>query len=562
MSTVLDERRPETATGNRGRDLAVSYEAVKAKRFVDAERVSVFYAAGGDVEHAMLAGLAIAMRGDVAAAGRLFALVAEQRPLTLHPVEDLVRLLREEGREIDGLPHAAEAVRLRPDDPRALLSLGVMLIADLRPVESEAVIRHGLSFAPRSFSHLNQLGIALTEQGRFDEGLASFRDAAAIDPGNNIAWTNMACTLSNIGRFDEALECYRRSIVLKPDNPAIRLNYAICLLKAGRATQGWAEYQWRLQLPGHTQLPMHRLLPNLDDHTRLDGQIVLVTQEEGLGDTLQCMRWLAPLRDRGAEVVVWVPPSLQSLVDRIPGITCIAGEIERLVFALHCPFLSLPRAFSATREALPNAPYIEVDPDHVAVMSAHLPQTASLRVGLVWGGAPRPENRQAFAVDRRRSMGLAALAPLETLDDVAFVSLQFGPYRDELLDLPPGLPVHDPMDAARDVQDTAALMAGLDVVVSVDTAMVHLAGGMGRPVILLDRFDNCWRWLHGRDDSPLYPSLRIIRQTAPGDWDGVVERLVKALGVMAAQKRAGAAPSVHAAVDTVGPHAARCSGTT
>ena len=555
MSEAIDELLAVDGTPadgrDRQRDLGLSYTALRAKDFERVEAISASYADSGDIEHALLAGLAIGMRGDVEAAAALFTMVAAARPMIQHPVEDLIGLLREAGRELDGLEHAIAAARSRPDDLRALLALAVMLNADLRPSEAEAVVRRALASAPRSFVHLNQLGIALTEQGRFDEALQSFRDAASIDPANNVAWTNMACTLSNVGRFDEALECYRRSIVLKPDNAAIRLNYAICMLKAGRAMQGWAEYQWRLQLPGHTTLPMERLLPNLDDGTRLDGQIVLVTQEEGLGDSLQCMRWLAPLRDRGAEVVVWVPASLKSLIDRIPGITCIAGEFEKLVFAMHCPFLSLPRAFSATRDALPDRPYISIDPARIAIMAAHLPRSDALRVGLVWGGAPRPENRQAFSVDRRRSMGLAALAPLEALGDIVFVSLQFGPYRDELFDLPPGMAVHDPMDASADVQDTGALMAGLDVVVSVDTSMVHLAGGMGRQVILLDRFDNCWRWLHGRDDSPLYPSLRIIRQTSPGDWDGVVGRLVAALGLMADQKRRGEAPSVHTAIDAI-----------
>ena len=553
MSALIGEFARDAGTGERDRDLASSHEAIKERRFDDAERLSLGHAEAGDVEHAMLAGLAIAMRGDAGAAGRLFALVAEHRPLTLHPVDDLVRLLREDGRELEALPHTTEALRLRPDDPRAILSHGTMLLADGRPAEAEALLRRGLSFQPRSFGHLNQLGIALTEQGRFDEGLQAFRDAAAADPANNVAWTNMACTLSNIGQFDEALEAYRRSIVLKPDNPAIRLNHAICLLKAGRFMQGWAEYEWRLFLPGHTTLPRDRLLPNLDERM-LDGEIVLVTQEEGLGDTLQCLRWLEPLRDRGAEVVVWVPPPLQSLVGRIPGITCLTGPADQLVFALHCPFLSLPRAFSATREALPTAPYITVDPERIAVMAAHLPRTDALRVGLVWGGAPRPENRQAHAVDRRRSMGLAALEILGDLDGISLVSLQLGPYREELFDLPPGLVIEDPMDACRDVQDTGALMASLDLIVSVDTAMVHLAGGMGRPVILLDRFDNCWRWLHGRDDSPIYPSLRIIRQTTPGDWNGVVARLLTTLRVMAGQKQAGQPVSLHDAMSAVTPY--------
>ena len=558
MSELLEARATyRHEAGDRQADLRAAYEAIQDKDWATAEALSAEHADDGDVEHAMVAGLALAMRGDVERSGQLFAFVAGERPHATHPIEDLVRLLREAGRELDGLAHAEEAVRLRPDDPRALLALGVMLVAHLRGAEAETVLRRALAMVPRSFNHLNQLGISLTEQGRFEEGLQVFRDAASIEPQNNVAWTNMACTLSNTGRFDESLECYRRSILLRPDNPSIRLNHAICLLKAGRFVQGWTEYEWRLDLPGHTKLPRDRLLPNLDARTRLDGRIVLVTQEEGLGDTLQCIRWLAPLRDRGAEVLVWVPPTLRSLVSRFEGVTCIAGEVDQLVFTMHCPFLSLPRAFAATTDAHPSAPYLSIDPVRVRAMASHLPEPdGTLRVGLVWGGAPRPENRQAFAVDRRRSMGLAALAPALTVDGVTFVSLQAGPYRDELHDLAPGIAIHDPMDASADVQDTGALMENLDVIVSVDTAMIHLAGALGRPAILLDRFDNCWRWLHGRDDSPLYPSLRIIRQTTPGDWDGVVSRLAAALRLMgtAAEGR-GEAVSLHEAINAVSPYA-------
>ena len=307
MSAVTMERSRTGSSAERTRDLAEAFKALQDKRYEDTGRISLPYAEAADVEHAMLAGMALGMRGEVEQAGRLFELVAAERPLTMHPVEDLIRMLREAGRELDGLAHAEEAVRRRPEDTRAMLALGAMLIAHLRPREAEIVTRRALEIVPRSFSHLNQLGISLTEQGRHEDGLELFRDAAAVEPTSNVAWTNMACTLGNIGRFDDALEYYRRSIMLKPDNAAIRLNHAICLLKAGRPMQGWVEYQWRLQLPGHTNLPPDRLLPSLDDDTRLDGQIVLVTQEEGLGDSLQCMRWLAPLRDRGADVVVWVP---------------------------------------------------------------------------------------------------------------------------------------------------------------------------------------------------------------------------------------------------------------
>ena len=494
MGATLERNAVEVPGRDRMADLRASYDAVKDARFADIPAFSRPHADAGDIDHGMLLAFSLAFEGRVEEATPLFAAVAEARPFAMHPMEELARLMREQNRETDALPHAEAAARLRPHDKRGLVVLASLLCVAFRPAEAEAVLRVAYEEEPRSSPVLNHLGIALTDQGRFGEAADMFRAAAEVDPGNNTPWTNLACTLAIENQFDEALEYYRRSIVLKPDAPAIRVNHAICLLKAGRMTQGWAEYEFRLQLPGHTKLPAARLLPNLAEDTRIRPEdIVMVTHEEGLGDTLQFMRYLAPLRDRGATVIAWVPPTLRGLVGRIPGVEAIAGSAEGQVFTSHCPFLSLPRVFSATSDALPTAPYIFADPARVAAMAVHLPAGDRLRVGLVWGGDPRKHVRAAYGIDRKRSIDVRALRGLATLERIDFVSLQFGPHRDELRDLAPGLEVHDPMGAVGEMDDTAALMMHLDVVVSVDTSMVHLAGGLGRQVILLDRYDNCWR---------------------------------------------------------------------
>ena len=545
----------EITDARRMADLRGAYDAVKAARYADIPAFSRVHADRGDIEHSMLLAFALAFADRVDEAASLFARVAEARPFAMHPMEELARLMREADRELDALPHAEAAVRLRPHDTRAMVVLGSQLCLAFRPDEAEAVLRRALALEPRSSPVLNHLGIALTDQGRYGAATEMFRRAAEIDPGNNTPWTNLACTLAIENRFDEALEYYRRSIVLRPDQPAIRVNHAICLLKAGRMVQGWAEYEFRLQMPGHTKLPADRLLPNLADATRLaDDSIVMVTHEEGLGDTLQFMRYLAPLRDRGAKVIAWVPETLRSLVGRVPGVDAFSGSAEGRAYSAHCPFLSLPRVFSATGDALPTDPYIVADPGRMACMAAQLPPGDRLRVGLVWGGDPRRHVRAAHAIDRKRSIDVGALRHLATLQRTAFVSLQFGPHRDELRDLAPGLAIHDPMGAVGEMDDTAALMMHLDVVVSVDTSMVHLAAGLGRPVILLDRYDNCWRWAAGRDDSPFYPSLRIIRQARPGDWESVGVRLVEALRIMEDAHARGRAPSVHAAINAITPY--------
>lgn len=528
-------------------DLRRAYACLSDGRFADVPSLSRPWAAAGDVEHAMMLGLALAMTGEVDESSRLLALVAARRPDIIHPLEDLTRLLRDRDRERDALPHAEAAARLRPDDPRALIAASNHLSQHGRADEALALLRHAETIAPEAPNLRAQLGIALTELGRYEAALVEFRIEAARRPDSNIAWTNLACTLTTLGAFDEALSYYRRSITLRPDNPPVRLNHAISLLKAGRLAQGWSEYEWRLRLPGHTTLPIDRLLPSLDDATRFAGETVLVTHEEGLGDTLQFMRYLAPLRDRGARVVAWVPPVLEGVVRNLGGIDVLAGPVERLEFRWHCPFLSLPRAFAATADAIPAAPYVRIRPECVAALAPALPpDDGRLRVGLVWGGAPRPENIAAHMVDRRRSMGVAPLAHLARRDDLLLVSLQLGPYRTLIDDLPDGVALHDPMDASNGMEDTGALIAGLDIVVSVDTAIVHLAAGMGRPVLLLDRYDNCWRWLHDRDDSPFYPSLRILRQTTARDWDGPMRRAATILRRLGRDKRAGRALALQA----------------
>jgi len=197
------------------------------------------------------------------------------------------------------------------------------------------------------------------------------------------------------------------------------------------------------------------------------------------------------------------------------------GALPR--FDVWCPMLSLPRLFGTTLDRMPPAtPYLHADPAAAARWAARLPQ-GGLRVGVAWAGGLHPNDPTAAATDRVRSMAPRYLAPLAALPGVRLVSLQLG------VAPPPDLGMADPMPDVRDFADTAGIVANLDVVVSVDTSVAHLAAGMGKPVLLLDRYDACWRWLHGRTDSPWYPTLTILRQPSPGDWPSAVAAAAAAL---------------------------------
>jgi hypothetical protein len=205
-----------------------------------------------------------------------------------------------------------------------------------------------------------------------------------------------------------------------------------------------------------------------------------------------------------------------------------------------CPFFSLPRVFETTPDSIPAAiPYLHADPALVAAWADRL-KPGRLRVGLVWAGQARPALRGFVTLDGRRSTTLATLAPLAAVPGVVFVSLQTGPAAAQARTPPPGMVLLDPMAEVKDFADTAAIIANLDLVISVDTAVVHLAGGMGKPVFLLDRYDHCWRWLSGRADSPWYPALRVFRQARIGEWAPVLQRVATALAAFASGLRAGA----------------------
>ena len=202
-------------------------------------------------------------------------------------------------------------------------------------------------------------------------------------------------------------------------------------------------------------------------------------------------------------------------------------------FDFHCPVFSLPRAFGTTLDTIPSAtPYLFADPALVEAWARRLP-SGGRRVGLVWAGQARPWLPGFSTLDARRSAGLASFAPFASVPGIRFVSLQKGPPAAEAGTLPPGLVLHDPMPDITDFAETAAIIANLDLVISVDTSVVHLAGALGKPVFLLDRYDNCWRWFSDRDDSPWYPGLRIFRQPVLGDWGSPMQRAAAALRAIA-----------------------------
>ncbi len=490
-----------------------------------------------DTEALLLLGLGIAAGGEPTRAAPLLHRVASERPDLTHPCEEFARL---QPAVADALvPELYRAcLALDPHSTRLRRDFAHLLIEQGEADEAAEILLGALDTA----EGLNLMGLARAEQARFAEAVGFFQQSVVQDPQPAGAWSNLGMMLKIERRHDEALHAYDEAVAREPENPRIRVNRAVALLHGGHWAEAWPDYEWRLRLPGHEGLPIGRLLPSLEADDDLFGMTVLVTHEEGFGDTLQFMRYLPMLSERGARVVVRVPDQLARIARTLPGVSRVltSGQ-ETEDYDVHCPFFSLPRVFGTTLDTIPGTPYIKVDPELVTHWRSAMPEGA-FHVGLVWAGQARPWLQGFSTLDRRRSVGLAALAPLAGVSGARFVSLQAGNPAAAAIDPPPGLTIFDPMDSVRDFADTAGIIANLDVVVSVDTSVAHLAGAMGKKVLLLDRYDNCWRWLHDRNDTPWYPSMTLFRQTTPDDWTDPVHRVVAALQGMAAFRGLSAAP--------------------
>ncbi len=364
------------------------------------------------------------------------------------------------------------------------------------------------------------LSAALSNLGRFEQACEAGRIAAGLDRRCAEACNNVGHALLNLNRSAEAVGWYEKAIAVRDDYATARFGHAVALLKSGDFRRGWREYEWRWR---DCQTPRQDLGVAAWQGEAVDGRTVLLHAEQGLGDTLQFVRFAAAVAARGARVVLEVPQPLVRLLRQVPGVSAVVACGDPLPpVDLHCPLASLPMLLEIEIDTIPNVPYLPA-PGGASVRVAE----PGLVVGLVWAGDPRREQLRCNLVDRRRSASLALLSPLLGVEGVRFRSFQLGEARQQVADWN-GMVV-DAMEGVSDFADTASRLAPVDLLISVDTSMAHLAGGMGLPVWMLSRHDGCWRWLEDRDDTPWYPSMRIFRQSSPGDWAGVVEQVRAAL---------------------------------
>ncbi len=508
--------------------IAEAMRLLQVSAWQDAEAAADRALAGSpdDPQALLLRGLAIAAMGEHDRAASVLLRVVALRPDARHPCLDLAELRPPLPRPLIVRQFQA-CLRRDPADPRLRLTFAEFLLDNDQPGQAETVLER----APNSAAAHHLRGLARAERGDFTAAIDSFRNAVALDTRAAASWSNLGMVLKVEHRFDEALRAHDRAVCLAPDNPRFRVNRAVSLLKMGDWRSAWKQYEARLDLTDGPMLDRLRLLPSLRQGDSLTGATVLALHEDGFGDTLHFSRYLPLLADRGARVIACVPPALARLIGALPGTARVVTDrrdVEEYDFV--CPMFSLPRVFGTTPRTIPSASRPAIDAAAIARFGRRLPVNGLL-TGIAWAGQARPAVPGFGTLDRRRSAGLAAFAPLADVPGVRLVSLQAGP---PARAVPPrGMTMTDPMPDVRDFADTAAIIANLDVVVSVDTSVVHLAGLLGKPVFLLDRYDGCWRWLAGRRDSPWYPNMTIFRQPASGDWASAVAQAAASLHAMA-----------------------------
>jgi Flp pilus assembly protein TadD len=435
--------------------------------------------------------------------------------------------LRQQGRLDEAIVSFRRSVALKPDYPEAHNNLGGALKQQGRLDEAIACYRRAIEIRPDFPDPHNNLGNAFAAQEQSDEAMACYRHAIELKRDFPNPHNNMGSVFALRQQSQDAVACYRHAIKLKPDYPDAHNNLGMILLRRGDMEAGWPEYEWRWRTPQLVKARRNFPQPQWRGEPAA-GRTLLIHAEQGFGDTLQFCRYASLVAARGLRLILEAQKPLVRLLGSLAGPDLVVARGEAIpAFDLHCAMLSLPLAMGTTVASIPAAvPYLSADAAQVAQWRTRLAATQDRRrrIGIAWAGNPRRHAPDIAAVDRRRSIAPELLAPLFDLPDLRFFSLQKdGPKA------PAHFPLTDVMAEMDDFADTAALIANLDLVISVDTAVVHLAAALGKPVWVLDRFDSCWRWLTGRRDSPWYPALRLYRQPQAGDWEAVVAEVFRDL---------------------------------
>lgn len=451
-----------------------------------------------------------------------------QRVIQLQPdnhtaYNDLGNALQRSKNILQAIPCYQKAIALQPNNAQAYSNLGVAYQDLGRYEEAQTAYHQGIQADPTYPHTYYNLGKSLQSEDRLEEAIFAYQRCIQIDPTYAMAYNNMGLAFYDLGQVESSLKAYEKALELDPHYANGHQNYSLALLLAGDYLRGWTEYEWRWRAKGPDNRPPRPFTQPIWDGQELNGKTILIHSEQGFGDTIQFVRYASLAAAKGGRVIVECQGPLVSLVRTVPGVTAVIPRGADLPdFDTHAATLSLPSILKTTVETIPNQiPYLRAD---AVALPLPLPKKpVRLKVGIAWAGSPGNRN------DHRRSCPLHHWLPLFNLPDVEFYNLYKGPRLREMHTLFHEGKVQNLSERMRTFADTAALMTQLDLIISVDSSPVHLAGALGKPAWLLLSCASDWRWLQDRTDSPWYPTVKVFRQARSQDWDSVMAQVIAAL---------------------------------
>jgi tetratricopeptide (TPR) repeat protein len=465
-----------------------------------------------------LLGLSYYSLGNSTAAISFYQRALELQPSNAAAYNRLGVVHSDSGNLDDAVAYYRRAVELQPDFVEAYTNLGLALTDLERDAEAVACHQKAISFQPERAELYSNLGGAFEKQGKLDEAISCYGRAIQLGPDLAEAHVNLGNAQSGRGKLQEAAACYHRALKLRPDYGDAHTGLSALQLFRGDFASGWSEYEWRWRCK---RLGPRHFQQQLWDGSRLNGKTILIHAEQGLGDTFQFIRYLPLVKAQGATVIMEAQKPLRRLLADFPGIDQLIGAGDELpAFDVYAPLLSLPRIFQTTLETIPGrVPYLFADRGLAQEWREKLQGITGFRVGVNCHG------RSGRGAHRQRDIPIDCLASLAEVPGVRLINLQQGDLQRELT---ARCGPESVVDFGGDIDqehgafmDTAAIMMNLDLVISSDTSIPHLAGALGVPVWLALPCVPNWRWLKDREDSPWYPTMRLFRQQSAGDWDGV-----------------------------------------
>ncbi len=471
-------------------------------------------------------------QGNLGEAAAQYERAVAIRPDYAQAQYNLGNTLKQQGKLEQARARFEQAVALRPDFAEAHNNLGSILWRQGKLDQAGPRFEQALALRPDYAEAHNNLGNVLVSQGKLDEAAASYEQTLALRPDLADVHNNLANVRLGQGKLDEAASHYKQALALRPNYAEAQLGLAVCFLVEGDFERGWPAYEGRLRLPGLEPQPG---LPRWTGQP-LAGRSLLLLAEQGLGDTLHFVRYARLLKERGARVALATQAALGKLLANHPDLDelFILGAGKKLPRSdFYLPLLSAPGAFHTDAATIPcDVPYLTADAGLVDAWRRELAGIDGFKVGIAWQGS------RDYRFDRWRSMPLDCFAPLARLPGVRLISLQKGIGSEQVARVDfPLLDLSGRLDEVTGpFMDTAAVISSLDLVVTANTAIAHLAGALGVPVWLALQFSPDWRWLLGRDDSPWYPTMRLFRQTTFGQWSDVFQRMADAVQAFRSQR--------------------------